>query len=260
MLDRPVIAFDIETIPDPDIGRRVMAIEGDDAAVVAEMVRRRLAETRDAQRYPPLPWHRVICACVTVLDPRAGTVEMRALGRAPDDERSIVEAFFDLFEGASRPPRIVSWNGAGFDLPVLRYRALRHGVAAPGFHREEGRYGHRHDTMHVDVMDALSGYGASARAGLGTVAELLGLPGKSFLDREVYEHWLAGEHERVVEYCKLDTLETMLSFLAWSVHVGALSRSGLAAHVARVRDLVAAQTYPAWAAVADALRSWPAWP
>ena len=57
MLERPIVAFDIETIPDPDIGRRVYGLEGDDLSVVHEMVRLRLQETEDRElgRHPFLP-------------------------------------------------------------------------------------------------------------------------------------------------------------------------------------------------------------
>lgn len=260
MLDRPILAFDIETIPDPDFGRRVHGIVGDDGAVVAEMTQRRLSETRDASRYPQLPWHRIVCACVTELDPASGTVTMHALGSEGADERAVIGAFFGRFDGGGPLPRLVSWNGSGFDLPVLRYRAMKHGIVAKGFHAEAARYAERREASHVDVMDVLSGYGASARQGLGTISELLGLPGKGFLDKEVYEHWLSGEQARVVEYCKLDTLETMLVFLAWTVHTGVLERSELDRWVERIRALVATQTYPAWSIVAEAVRAWPPWP
>ena len=276
MFDRPLVAFDIETIPDPEIGRRVLAIEGDDHAVVLEMVRRRQEESKGTQKYPQQPWHRIVCICVTVLDPRAGTIEMRALGSDPHDERSIIEGFFELFApltpltpvapsaSSRQSPRLVSWNGGGFDLPVLRYRGMKHGIAAPGFYRTSGErqnasYGNRYHDLHVDVMDVLSGYGASARAGLGTTCNLLDLPGKSFLEGEVYEHYFAGEHARVVEYCKLDTLETLLVFLAWSVHNGSISHADLAARMTQIRALVAAQDYPAWADVGKRLAAWPSW-
>lgn len=101
MLDRPIAAFDIETIPDPDLGRRLLGIEGDDAAVVREMVRRKLEETGGRTDYPQSPWHRVVSACVTLLDPASGKVDIRALGGAPFDEWSHVAGFFRLFEEAT---------------------------------------------------------------------------------------------------------------------------------------------------------------
>lgn len=69
MLDRPLAAFDIETIPDPDIGRRVYGLEGGDQAIVHEMVRLRLEETEDHTEYPQLPFHRVVTIGVAWLNP-----------------------------------------------------------------------------------------------------------------------------------------------------------------------------------------------
>ncbi|MDB4993372.1 MAG: hypothetical protein JWM74_804, partial [Myxococcaceae bacterium] len=180
------------------------------------------------------------------------------------DERALIAAFFELFTASATSPRLVSWNGSGFDIPVLRYRAMKHGLAAPAFYRVDdpdkpATYTSRYHDKHVDLMDVLSGYGASSRAGLGMVCELLELPGKRFLDREVYEHFYAGEHERIVEYCKLDTLETFLVFLAWCVHTGTLAPTALTAYVKTIRELVAREPYPAWTDVAALLARWPPW-
>lgn len=263
LFDRPIVAFDIETIPDPDIGRRALGIDGDDEAVIREMARRRLEETSGSTAYPQLPWQRIVCVCVTRFDPKEGTVEMQALSPNLDDERASLTAFFGLFDRTTRP-RIVSWNGGGFDLPVLRYRAMKHGIAAPGFHGFDGErhwagYLNRHHDLHVDVMDVVSGYGASVRVGLAKTCQLLGLPGKGFIDREVYEHYLAGDHARLIEYCKLDTLSTLLVFLVHSVHTGALKHRDFAQCLVAVREAVRAEDHVEWRAIAQALEHWPAW-
>ncbi len=228
LFDRTLIAFDIECIPDPEMGRRGWELSGTDVEVVQAMVERRLSETGRTNRYPALPWHRVVCICATTLEPSSDRIELLSLGTRLGDEKAILQSFFELFRSRERAPRLVSWNGGGYDLPVIRYRAMRHGVQAPELYApaDDERYNtyqNRYQDLHVDVMDVLSGYGASMRAGLGATSELLGLPGKSFLEGEVYEHWLGGEHERVVEYCKLDTLETLLAFLAYAHHTGELS-------------------------------------
>jgi predicted PolB exonuclease-like 3'-5' exonuclease len=264
MFDRRIVAFDIETIPDPDLGRRLLGLRGDDGDVVHELVRRRLAETEGGTEYPQHPWHRIVSVCVTVLDPESGAVEIRALGGDALDERSHVDGFFRFLEGGSRSPRLVSWNGGGFDLPVLRYRAMMLGVAAPDFYRDDedrrwNNYQNRYHDLHVDVMDVLSGYGASMRVGLGTLGKVLGLPGKAFLDRPIYEHILAGEGPRVTEYCKLDTVETLLVFLVWAHHAGRLPQADFCRHVDAVRGAVAELAYPAWREVDVALEGWPAW-
>jgi predicted PolB exonuclease-like 3'-5' exonuclease len=266
MFDRRIAAFDIETIPDPDLGRRLLGIEGDDAAVVREMARRRLEETTGKTDYPQLPWHRVVSVCVSTFDPDTRAIEIRSLGGEPSDERSHVEGFFRFVAaGTGEPMRLVSWNGGGFDLPVLRYRAMVLGVSAPELYRgdeEEGRknsYQARYHGLHVDLMDVLSGHGASPRVGLGAMGQVLGLPGKTFLERPVYEHVLEGESTRVTEYCKLDTLQTLLVYLAWSHHTGHLSRDELLQCADAARVAVRALTYPAWRDVEAMLERWPAW-
>jgi 3'-5' exonuclease len=271
LLDRTLLAFDIETIPDPALGRRLLGLEGDDRAVVAEMVRRRRQETNGGSDYPQLPWHRVVSLCGTVLDPASGAVAIRSFGKEALDERSHLEGFYGFIaEEVTRTgvaPRLVSWNGSGFDLPVLRYRAMALGVAAPAFYgaglegaaaeerRANGYEGRYHD-LHVDVMDVLSGYGASSRVGLGTISQVLGLPGKQFLERAIHEHVLDGEAARVEEYCKLDTVQTMLVFLAWAHHRGDASSEAFARCTAGVRRAVGEMPYEGWRGIEGALEGW----
>jgi predicted PolB exonuclease-like 3'-5' exonuclease len=264
MLSRPIVAFDIETVPDFDVGRRILGIEGDDRAVVNEMLRRRRDETNGASDFLKLPWHRVVCICATILDPARGHAEVRHLGGDAFDEASHLEGFFHLVTSALAQPRIVSWNGAGFDLPVMRYRSLVNGVAAPGFYKIDGelqrnKYQNRFHDLHVDVMDVLASYGASERAGLGTISKLLGIPSKGFLERAIYEHVLGGEVDRVVEYCKLDTIDTMLVFLVWAFHIGRVSREELVAMVDAVRAAIGREGAEGWRAIAAGFEGWPAW-
>lgn len=263
MLDRPIIAFDIETIPDPVLGRRLYGLEGDDAEVVSELVRRRLTETEGRTEYPEPPWHRIVCICATLVDVQSGRVGIKSCGAQFMDERSHLEGFFALFTG-KKLPRIVSWNGNGFDMPVIRYRSMLLGLRAPELYRASGEqkwnnYQNRYHDMHVDLMDLLGGYGASQRIKLGTLGKVMGLPSKTFLDKQVYEHVLGGEHERVTEYCKVDTLETMLLFLLYALHAGHLDEPKLRELVASLRTLIAGFAYPSWREVAAALDGWPRW-
>jgi predicted PolB exonuclease-like 3'-5' exonuclease len=227
------------------------------------MVRRRLEETKGSTEYPQLPWHRMVTICATVLDPRNGRIEIRALGGDVLDERSHIEGFFRLVSSEFDSPRIVSWNGSGFDLPVIRYRSMMLGIPAPAFYRIGGErkwnnHQNRFHDLHVDVMDVLSGYGASMRIGLGTIGQVLGLSGKSFLDRPIYTHVLDGDGARVVEYCKNDTLETLLVFLSLGFHAGWLSGEQFEAFTAIARRAVAREAFEGWRDVEVALKGWPA--
>lgn len=264
MLDRPIVSFDIETIPDPDLGRRLLGFEGTDLEVVHQMVARRREETGGSTEYPQQPWHRIVCVCATVLDPGRRAAWIRYLGGDLLDERSQIEGFFRLVTTELDAPRLVSWNGAGFDLPILRYRGMLHGIAAPGFYRADGgwkwnNYQGRYHDMHVDVMDVLAGFGAGPRVGLGTLSRVLSMPTKSFLERPIYDHVLDGGWEAVVEYCKLDTVDTLLVFLLWAHHSGHLWRDDLPVLVDAVRQAVSEQPHEGWREIERGLAGWPPW-
>ncbi len=282
MLTHPVLAFDIETIPDPEAGRRLYDLTGDDRNVVREMVRLRLEETDGRTEYPELPFHRIVAICGAWLDlpalleqaaPASTTAtttasdplfKLEILGGDALNERSHLESFLAKITSSPSPPRLISWNGNGFDLPVIRYRSMLHGIAAPELYRSEGEwkwnnYQGRYHDMHVDLMDVLSGYGASRWVGLGKMCDLLQIPSKSFLTKPIYEHILDGEQELVGEYCKLDCLDTLLVFLVWLVHAGQLEGAQLGEIVAVIREEVETEKYEGWAEIAEGLEGWPSW-
>ncbi|MDH5493144.1 MAG: 3'-5' exonuclease [Myxococcales bacterium] len=263
MLDRPIAAFDIETIPDPSVGRRIMGLSGDDAEIVRAMVQARLEQTDGLKEYPTLPHQRIVMIGLAWLDPESGRFKLGMSGGEGFDEREHLEGFFKLFR-ARRPPRLVSWNGGGFDLPVIRYRSMLHGVSAPELYQQTGEwkwnnYQNRFHDMHLDLMDVLSGYGASTRVGLGTISPLLGLAGKSFLERPIYEHILRDEAPLVREYCKMDVLETLLLYLSWAHHCGKLGEEALLQHVETIRAALALEPYEGWKGIVARLASWPPW-
>jgi hypothetical protein len=80
----------------------------------------------------------------------------------------------------------VSWNGGGFDLPVLHYRGLIHGVTAPrywdmgeGDYRDSrdfkwNNYISRYHMRHLDLMDLLAMYQPRGSAPLDQLARLMG--------------------------------------------------------------------------------------
>ncbi len=108
-------------------------------------------------------------------------------------------------------------------------------------------------------MDVLSGYGASRFVGLGDLSRLLDLPAKSFIDDEPWLHILRGQERQVAEYCKLDVLDTLLLYLVWAHHCGALDAERLRALVDTVRTALRSEDDPRWHEIAEALEGWPRW-
>lgn len=128
----------------------------------------------------------------------------------------------------TRAPQLVSFNGRGFDVPVLKYRAMAHGLACPRWFREGDKwnnYDTRYSpTYHCDLLEVLSDFGASARCSMDEVAASLNLPGK--LDTsggEVREMFESGQIDAIRNYCETDVLSTMLIFLRHQLFTGALS-------------------------------------
>jgi predicted PolB exonuclease-like 3'-5' exonuclease len=130
----------------------------------------------------------------------------------------------------------VTWNGRGFDIPVLLWRSLRWRIAAPAwFRRVSGveSYGYRFaPDWHLDLMDVMTGYGAARRVSLDAAARAVGAPGKLGTDGgDVGAMIAAGRLAEVRAYCELDVLNTYLVWLGWRHLAGELAEDGLiAAH------------------------------
>jgi 3'-5' exonuclease len=254
-----VLVFDIETIPDTDLGRRLHGLEGLSDAQVAQAMftLRRQAQGSDFLGHPQ---HRIV-AISCALRSREG-LKVWSLGEPDSPESELIGRFYDGLERFT--PDLVSWNGGGFDLPVLQYRALRAGIRAERYWEtgesdtafRYNNYLSRFHWRHMDLMDILSGFQGRARAPLVEVAALLGLPGKlGFSGAQVWDAWQAGEIVRIRQYCETDVLNTYLIYLRFELMRGRFTPQLYADEVARVKTLLAAGTEPH---LVEFLRAWEA--
>jgi predicted PolB exonuclease-like 3'-5' exonuclease len=236
------LVFDIETVPDTDLGRRLYDLKNlSDEQVGQIMFTKRRQET--GGDFLSHEQHRVVA--ISVMMRSRDSLKLWSLGDAGSSEKDLIERFFDGLDKFT--PDLVSWNGAGFDLPVLHYRSLLHGVTAARYW-ETGdgdasfrfsNYLSRFHWRHVDLMDVLSGFQGRARAGLDAVATLLGLPGKVGMHgSQVWEVYLQGGLARIRDYCETDVLNTYLVFLRFQLLRGHLNPAEHADEVARVRKLL----------------------
>jgi predicted PolB exonuclease-like 3'-5' exonuclease len=241
-------SFDIETVPDVEFGRRMWGLEDlNDEDVATAMTFMRLQQT--GSDFLPLHQHRVVAISVAL---RSGdSFRVWSLGDEDSDEAEIVGRFFDGIERYA--PDLVSWNGSGFDLPVLHYRALRHGVQAPRYWEvgdadrdyKWNNYLSRFHWRHVDLMDVLSGYQLRGRASLDQTAVLLGFPGKLGMSGDkVWDKWLAGGIREIRDYCETDVLNTWLIYLRFEFMRGNLDAAGLQREFALVRETLADMDMP----------------
>jgi predicted PolB exonuclease-like 3'-5' exonuclease len=242
------LVFDIETIPDVHYGRRLLGLEAcRDADVASAMFA--LRRQRTGSDFLPLPQHRVVAISCALR--RGDSLKVWSLGDPASGEAELLERFFEGIEKYT--PDLVSWNGGGFDLPVLHYRCLLHGVRAARYWEngeEDGsfRYNNylsRFHWRHLDLMDVIAGFQPRGAAALADVAALLELPGKlGFSGAQVWGAWQDGNIEGIRRYCETDVLNTWLIFLAFERMRGRLEPAGHAAEVRRVRELLAASSEP----------------
>ena len=243
-----VFVFDIETVPDVELGRRVYGLHDlSDKQVGYVMQAKRREES--GSEFLSLEQQRVVAISVAMR--MRDSFRVWSLGEPESPEAELIQRFFDGIE--KYIPDMVSWNGGGFDLPVLHYRALRHGIAAPRYWEggdvdqafRFNNYMSRFHSRHLDLMDVLSSYQSRARISLQAAATLLGLPGKLGMSGDkVWEEYLEGRLDTIRDYCETDVLNTFLIYLRFELMRGRLNREEHAAEVALIRDSLRAQNKP----------------
>jgi hypothetical protein len=258
----PALVFDIETIPDV-AGLRVAwdlaELPSDEAVAQAAFERRRLKVGND---FLPHHLHRVVAISCVFRD--ADGVRVRSLGTPQDDEPKLIQDFFRTVDRYK--PRIVSWNGGGFDLPVLNYRAMIHGVPSArywdtGDHDREFKYNNylnRYHSRHLDLMDMLAMFTGRANAPLDEIARLCGFPGKLGMDgSKVWEAWRDGRIASIRDYCETDVANTWLLYCRFMLINGQLSPDEYQGEVALFRETLGKLQGGHWA---EYLTAWPQQP
>ena len=257
----PVLVFDIESIPDIE-GLRLLgdhdAALGDEAVHEAWLAQRRANGQSD---FMPLHLQRVlVISCVF-----RNAEGLRVHSFADRDGRSegkVIQSFFHAIE--KHVPQLVSWNGGGFDLPVLHYRGLRHGVVADKYWDlgdddrdfKWNNYIGRYHMRHLDLMDLLALYQPKNNAPLDAMAKLCGFPGKLGMDgSQVYAAWREGKTEDIRRYCETDVMNTWLVYCRFQKMRGGLTEAEYAAEIALARESLAAlaPAEPHWA---EYLQAW----
>ena len=255
----PILAFDIETVPDVEGLRRLhgldSAIPDRDVADMAFQLRRQTT----GSDFLPLHLHRVVVISCALRD--RDTFRIWSLGGAADGEGELIQRFFDGIDRYT--PQLVSWNGGGFDLPVLHYRGLVHGVKA-GRYWDMGddnkdfkwnNYISRYHPRHCDLMDLLALYQPRANAPLSDLAQLAGLPGKlGMTGAEVWAAYQAGRLAEIRNYCETDVVNTYLLHLRFQLMRGSLDEARHRSETEVVRATLGKSPEPHWREFMDRWR------
>lgn len=245
-----VLVFDIETIPDTESAKRLYDLDGlTDKEVAEVMFSKRRQDTGGSSDFLRHHLHRVVA--ISLVLATTDKISVWTLGDVDSSEKEIVHRFFEGIEKYT--PVLVSWNGRGFDLPVLHYRALLHGIQAPRYW-ESGdddqsfrwnNYLSRFHKRHTDLMDILAGYEYRSVAPLTEIASMLGFPGKMGMDgSKVWDCYLDGGIKAIREYCETDVLNTYLVYLRYQLMRGLLTEQSYARECDRVREMLREENKP----------------
>ena len=256
-----VFVFDIETVPDVETGRRLYDLDGLEDKDVAEIMFQKQRQS-SASEFLRHHLHRIVAISVAL---RSGDrFKVWSLGDAQSSEKELIQRFFDGLDRYS--PTLVSWNGSGFDLPVLHYRSMLHGVVASRYWETGAddtsfrwnNYLNRFHERHTDLMDVLAGHQARAAAPLEEVALMLGLPGKLGMHGAlVWQRFLEGDLDAIRNYCETDVLNTYLVYLRFELVRGHLDEAAYQRECDRLRSALddddrahVAEFLSAWSATA----------
>jgi len=241
----PVLVFDIESIPDV-AGLRLLRdapAESSDQQVYEAWVEER--KVKGQSDFAPLHLQRVLV--ISCVFRNADGLRIHSfVDRDDASEGRVIQNFYSSID--KHVPQLVSWNGGGFDLPVLHWRGLRHGVVADKYwdlgddDREFkwNNYIGRYHMRHLDLMDLLAMYQPRATAPMDAMAKLCGFPGKLGMDgSQVFQAYRDGKLEEIRRYCETDVMNTYLLYCRYQKMRGGLTEAEYDQEIVLVKNALA---------------------
>lgn len=255
----PTLIFDIETVPDTDGLKTLLGLSTETSAEDVANIAFHQRRQKNGTDFLPLHQHRVVAISCALRE--GDSFKVWTLGDPEESEAQIIQRFYDGID--KYKPNLVSWNGGGFDLPVLHYRALVHGIQACCYWDmgdddrdfKWNNYISRYHMRHLDLMDLLALYQPRANAPLDEIAQLCGFPGKLGMDgSKVWDAFKNGEIEAIRNYCETDVANTYLVFLRFQLMRGVLNAESYAREIALARETLSGYSGSHWQ---EFLAAWP---
>jgi predicted PolB exonuclease-like 3'-5' exonuclease len=222
--------FDCETIPDLEMVKKFYTTYSEDEYMICQ-------EAFDAQEektgssFLPLPFHKVVTISAVIADDFGNFIKVGTFANGKE-EKYIIEEFFKFID--SKNPKIVSFNGRAFDMPMLLIRAMKYNISLPAYFEVNNQalnkskwenYRTRFsENFHNDLLETIGNYGAVRGLKLDEICYMSGLPGKFDVHGdEVTKLYFDGEADKIEEYCESDVLNTYWLYLKYELLKGTLS-------------------------------------
>ncbi len=236
MQHQNLFIFDIETIPDTKAAQRLLDLKTEDKNELRQaLTDYHLKITDGKNSFLRQPFWQVVSISfleAEIVRDFSGQEfyrikDIRSGGDLQSSEADLVRGFFSHLK--KNPSRLVSFNGKSFDLPVLKYAAMKHEVEAAWLYKSGDKWNNYNQKYsldwHCDLADAFSDFGASAKVKMNELCAAFGLPGKIGVDgSQVLEMFDAGRLQEIRNYCETDVINTYLLYLVYQHHVGSMSK------------------------------------
>ncbi len=236
-----VLVFDIETIPDIETGRKLYSLSSLENDVDVANAMFALRREKTGNNFLPHYLQKVIAISLVIANKTQ--LKVWSLGNEQSDERELITRFFAGID--KHMPTLVSWNGSGFDLPVLHYRSLLHGIKAENYWEigenqqafRWNNYLNRFHYRHLDLMDTLAAYQNKAFAPLDEIATMLGFPGKMGMSgNKVFDEYINKNISGIRNYCETDVLNTYCVYLRFELIRGNLTNDEYQQEITRLKE------------------------
>ncbi|BCX79626.1 3'-5' exonuclease [Campylobacter sp. 19-13652] len=229
-----ICIFDTETIPDVDALRAVYGYEGDDASVMQQAFE--VQKNKTGSEFLPINFHKVVAISAVMADEFGKFERVNSIKATSEGE--LINKFISFIN--SQNPRLISFNGRGFDMPMLMVRAMKYNLSCPTYFDTSGdgkdkwtNYRSRYDgVFHLDLCDHIGDFGAARGIGLDAICKSVNIPGKyDTHGDDVFRLYLQDEIEKIEEYCESDTLNTYWLFLKYELLRGNITGLDYANHL-----------------------------
>ena len=137
------------------------------------------------------------------------------------DEKEILEKFWKAIAHANK---FVTFNGRGFDCPVLMLRSAMLKVK-PSKNLMPYRYS---ADAHIDLLEQLTFYSATRKFNLDSYCKAFGIESPKaggITGHDVAPLFKAGEYEKIARYCAGDLSATKELYLRWKDYIAFGGRS-----------------------------------
>lgn len=227
-----VCIFDCETIPDIDLVRQNFDLKGLSDSDAIDKAQKDYANEHNGSTFLPLPYHRLVTLSAVIANDFGEFIKVGDFGNGSDNEEEIIRHFFSFID--EKNPRLVSFNGRGFDMPMLLIRAMRYNISFPAWFDQNNpqlnkskweNYRQRYsEAFHTDLLDSLGNFGAVRNLKLDLICTMAGIPGKYDVSGDqVTTLYFQGELEKIKEYCQSDVLNTYWLWLKYELLQGKLT-------------------------------------